>query len=310
MSDLAYTIKENDRSIEQIRDKEKFYDFNPVYPRNLSQKYIDFSDEVLLNQPIIGNFAYKPATPNIGKIKSSGKLWKELGIDLQDVEYIKEGNDNLKFKGKFDEKFCKALDISSPLDIPIKFIDDYLETHVDALHITMKDTGNIIIFKKVFLPKLEDKINSVIYAHELTHAELNDAGGGIKEYIHKETIPIFVEQLFADKINPETFELCRNNRLATVAAGIEEMKNNKKMNFKTRIELETYLISTFQAMNLSNVYFGSNDKVKREMINYLNRLFKGEAITEDMLEQFDSQFDGIEPSLKNLQKIKKIKNTF
>jgi len=304
MSNLSYTIRKNDSSIKEIREKEEFYGMEQTNPRSFSDKYIDFSNEVLLNQNIIDNFVYERGTPNKDKIRSSGKIWSELGIKLQDVQFVKEENKDLEFEGRIDKRFCDALEISSPLNIPITFIDNYLDTYVLTLHISMKDC-NSVVFRKVFLPKLEDKINSVIYSHELTHTELNDAGSGIKKYINKETIPIFIEQLFADKIDQRTLELCRNNRFATVAAGIEEMRTNKKLSFKSRIDLETYLISTIQATNLANIYFESNKKIKKEMIKYINKLFTGELKTEDMLEHFDSSFDEIEPSLKKLQKIKK-----
>ena len=298
--EYEYTLNETDHSISKIREKEEFYGLELSEPMIFPKKMGDLSKEIFSDKKIMDNFEYPTDTQNESVIRESSRLWDELGFDIHEVSYY---GIPFKFKGKADEEFIKAVTNGSPFDIPFKFVDDFNKTTVSADRIRFTK-GNAIVFKHVKLPKLRDDINSTIYAHEIAHVELDTAGSGVESIKNYETMPIFMEQLFADKLDSKgtLLEQSRNHRLAYMAAAINMLKNNEEMDFEKRITLEMDIISTIQGIDLFNKYKASSKKERKEMIDNINRLFSGDYLVEEMLGKYNSHFDKVEPNLKTLVK--------
>ena len=296
---FEYNKKNNDLSIEVLREKEKFFDMEEASPIIYSDSLHDLCYEIFCDNNIINNFEFKEDKKNIKYVLNSKKIWDNLNINLKDIVYLnKEYNFN-KFKGILDKEFSSSLIVDSPYAIPISFVDNFYDTQIVATHLTLR-TGKCVIFRNILLPMFEKKVNSVIYAHEITHTQLENVLGGAKNITNTETLPMVIEQLFADKYN--ILELIRNNRLIYLALGINELINNKDMDFSKRITFDTYITSTFQSFDLANKYFNGNESVKKEMISYINSIFEGNKDTEDMLDKFDANFDSLEYKLSKILK--------
>ena len=295
-----FRMREDDKTIDRLRDFEKDYGLIPSLPEKYDKKYLDFAYEVLDDKSIIGNYQFSMEGFDEAYIRNSSKIWKQLGLKLEDVQYFKKGFEDLYYgTGQVDEDFVRTINIGNPTNITVRYIDDYLQTGVDKLRFTIS-RGSGDIFRRIDLPRFEKRITSSIYAHEITHVELIDAGGGIGSYKNKEVLPIVIEELFSDKLG--VLELSKNNRFATLGQAIIDMSKFPEMDFKTRIDKETYLHSILQAMSIANVYFNGNNKIKREIIRDINDVFTGDMITEDMLDKYDSNFKDIEPKLKVLKR--------
>ncbi len=301
--EYEYTVSETDHSISKIREKEEFYGLEIAEPMIFPKKMGDLSKEIFSDKKIMDNFEYTTDTPNESVIRESSRLWEELGFDIHEVSYY---GIPYKFKGKADEEFIKAVTNGSPFDIPFKFVDDFNKTTVSADRIRFTK-GNAIVFKHVKLPKLRDDINSTIYAHEIAHTQLDTAGSGVESIKNYETMPIFIEQLFADKLDSKgsLLEQSRNYRLAYMAAAINMLKNNEEMDFEKRITLEMDIISTIQGIDLFNKYKAASKKERKEMIDSINRIFSGDYLVEDMLGKYNSNFDLFETNLNTLVKKRK-----
>lgn len=296
---FEYNKKDNDLSVDFLRDKENFFDMEEVNPIIYSDSLNDLCYEIFCNNNIIDNFEFKEDKKNIKYVLNSKKIWGSLNINLKDIVYLNKEYDFSKFKGILDKEFLSNLNVDSPYEIPISFIDNFYDTQIVVTHLTLK-TGKCVVFRNILLPKFEKKVNSVIYAHEITHTQLENVLGGAKKITNIETLPMFIEELFADKLN--VLELIRNNRLIYLALGINELIKNKDMDFYKKITFDTYITSTLQSFDLANKFFSGNENVKKEMISYINSIFNGNKNTEDMLGKFDSNFDSLDYKLNKILK--------
>ena len=303
--DFSYDIKNDDNSIYFVRNKENFFGYDKTYPTLFSNNLIGLFYEIVSNKEITENFEYSKKGRDIRFVKASKRLWKELEIELQKVQYIKPSLnfDEDKFDGVMTKEFCDGLAFDYPTKIPIVYVDDYLKVNSNPIFLE-GDKYNAILFRSISLPKVEKKINSCIYAHEITHTEQDYAGGGIKKVTNAETLPIFIELLFSNKIDESSIvtDQIKNRRLVFLASTIIELIENKEMNFERRIKLETYLISIIQALDLYNKYCESDERTKKEFIESINKIFTGEMLVEDMLNNYDSNYYNVEPKLKVLKR--------
>jgi hypothetical protein len=304
-NDFSYKIKDDDKTLLFIRHKEEFFGYDNVFPNDFSKELINLKDEIMASKEIIENIDYSKSNRDLRYVKNSSKIWNELGINLQKVQYLNPNYnfDEKSFDGYLPIDFYKSLITDYPTKIKINSIDDFKEIGFDALYLEF-EKHNSIIFKYISLPKINKIINSSIYAHEITHVEQENAGGGITKITNEETLPIFNELLFGTKLDESDLIINQiiNRRLSNIANDVIKLLNEKNISFAERLNIEKYLISTIQGIDLFNKYKDGNEKIKNEFINYINLIFLGEKVVEDMLNKFDSNFKDIEPNLKVLKR--------
>lgn len=303
--DFSYDLKNDDVTISFIRNKENFFGYEKSEPTLFPNSFYDLALEIISDDKIVSNYEYSKIGRDSKYVKRSKRIWNELGINLLKIQYISPSLDFdvNKFDGRITKEFYDKLIYDYPTKIPIKYTDNFLDVSVNGVFLEF-EKYNSILFKEIYLPKLEKKINSCIYAHEITHVEQDNACGGVNKITNMETLPIFIELLFGNKIeeNGIVTEQIIKHRLVFLASAITELIKNKEMNFERRIKLETYLISIIQAIDLFNKYKNSNEKNKKEFINYINKIFNGEKHVEQMLDNFDSNYSNVEPKLKVLKR--------
>ena len=296
---FVYNKKNDDDSDRIVREKENFFEMersNPIiYPDSLN----DLSDEILNDKKIMDNYKFDKKKEKRKYVLKSKKIWKELNIKLEKVTFLKSEYDSKKFNGVLDKEFMNSLLIDYPYYIPISFTDNYLETQASTFQLTLK-SGKCVVFKNILLPKFDKKVDSFIYAHEITHTQIENKSGSSKFITNSETLPIVVEQLFADKL--DVLELNRNNRLQCLAIALKELVTNKDMDFCTKITYDTYITSILQAIDLFNKYLSGSNYIKKEFINHINLIFNGEKNIEDMIDNFNSNYGEIDYKLSKLLK--------
>lgn len=302
-TDFSYNIRKDDKSRLIVKYKEDFFGFDHVEPTNFSRDLINLKDEIFNEKELLNYLEFDNALVNSWYLKKKAKTWDELGINLQKIQFIspKYDMDDLDFYVKTINEIYPLLEPNLPTKMPIKFVDKFLDTNMIAFYLEFLK-HNSIIFRRINLPKIDRKVCSCIYAHEITHIEMENAGGGITKITNGETLPIFIELLFASTIDKETKEKIFNHRLIYLAGTIGKLLKEKNLDFEKRIKLETYLISIIQGIELFNKYNEGNDKVKLEIIKSINDIFLGEILVEDILNKYDSNFLDVEPKLKVLKR--------
>ena len=86
-----------------------------------------------------------------------------------------------------------------------------------------------------------------------------------------------------------------------MARDISEL-GRKHCNYLDSINSSTYIQSRLESINLANIYFEGDERIRKEMCEYINQIFKGNRCVEEMLEHYDSQLEAVP---KTLEKIKK-----
>lgn len=301
--EFYYEIKGDDKSINIIRRKEKFFGYETSNPTIFSKSIKNLALEIYADSDIMSDFEFAHLNRDSKFVKASKRIWKDIGIELQDVQYFKEDIDESLFDGKITSEFCSKLALDSPTKIPIRYIDDFLLARSMGMYLEFQK-HNAVLFKEILLPKVEKEVNSCIYAHEITHAEMDNAGGGINKITNMETLPILIELLFSNKIvdNNSVKDKLLRHRLAYLAGAIAEIITDKNMDFERRIKLETYIISIIQGVELYNKFEESNDEGKQDIIDHVNKIFNGKSLVEDVLDQYDCHYSLVKPKLKELKR--------
>jgi hypothetical protein len=301
---FQYKIDENDETINQIRYKEKFFSYDEVLPTNFPNSIKDLADEITNDKDLMIDYDFSTNNHDLNYVKSSSKKWNELGINLQEIQCFKPDFNFKKYENNFyvDKEFCEGLICTLPTALPINLVNKLQEVTARACYLDFPKY-NAVLFKDILLPIVDKRINSCIYAHEITHVEMENAGGGINKLTNSETLPIFIELLFSNKI--EDGAVTNNiikHRLAYLSGAINRLIQEEKMDFQKRIKLETYVISIIQAINLYNKYMEGNDNIKKEFIHKINNIFMGKRNTEDLLSKYDSNYMEVEHNVKTLKK--------
>ena len=141
-----------------------------------------------------------------------------------------------------------------------------------------------------------------LYHHEIAHTQL-DSWKSCNNLLDLETLPILIEEIFASKIDASgrTLEKLRNIRLLELIKFLFIYMATPNMAYSNRIASDGYIKSILQAISLMNIYLTGSGSMKKEIQNYINRIFAEQASVQDMLNHFHSNMD---ETPKVLQKLK------
>lgn len=301
-NDFSYKVKSGDVSRLKILSKEEYFGYDHVEPTVFKREIVNLKDEIYNEKELMNYLDFDNGFVNSWYVKKNNYKWKELGINLQKVQFIKPGFNLGKdgFLGKTIKEFYHGLDFDYPTKLPIYFVDDFQKTSFKADYLEFSN-HNSIIYNSILLPKVDRKICNSIYAHEITHIEQENVGG-VKKITNIETLPVLIELLFADKTDIITRKKILNHRLIYLAGTIVKLLKEKDINYALRIKLETYLISIIQGIELFNKYNDGNELIKKEMIDYINEIFLGDNTIENMLDKYESNYNEVNLKLKSLKR--------
>ena len=170
----------------------------------------------------------------------------------------------------------------SPLDIPIIFKKDFKSLGLVFPHFN----GSEVFFENILLDtKLNGNIVS-IYAHELVHTQVEKNLYELCEnYFDREFLSIFVELVSSYYCSYIYNKDAINKRLRL-------LKHNIKMVMESAdIESACYMISTLKAFHLYDVFLNSTEEVRKEILNFIEEIFKENNSIGAFSEKFDINFD-------------------
>ena len=303
----SYIVNPYDTTHLGIRRKEHFYGMVPYEPVSFDNSYLNFKYEVLQSKKIVDNSTIPDYAYDQSFVRESAALWNRLGIRLRSVPILTDRYDITKFNGYVTQDFVNAIEVGSPLQIPTFYLPGGLEVSYSYTINTNLYGRNVSICTNINLPQMNRRAVSAIYAHEITHMQMYNAGGGALRITNDETLPIMMEEIAADMIDGsgETFTLIRNNRMHHIANSIETLKSNNTMTVYQKMQFDDYIISGIQGINLANIYLLGDINLKREMIGDINRVFSGDMVTEEILDKYDSNVSDIPKRVKALTRYKR-----
>lgn len=306
---LSYTIIEGDPTIQDVRYEENFFGYESSNPLSLDSSFIALFDEIAEDKSILyaENFFRLGASKKF--VKDSIKLWETLGINLQPIDILDERFPVEDGDFMITEEFNDSIITDHPKKMPIHLRRSPRGRKMDAEtnYITMESTtgkveDNSILYSNIILPNINNVLTSSIYAHEITHSQTNrkDQCGNL---LNIETLPILIEEIFCCKLDNSLKSAIRirNLRLLWFAKNLYQIMAIKNMAFSSKIEFDTYIKSTIQAIKLSNIYINGSANTKKEIQSYINRIIAEEASLMEMLNHYEANFEECNHTLKDLK---------
>ena len=286
-----YKIKKDDKSIESIKKDEIFYNYLSTKLNKFDSSFEDLYYYILDDDEV--SLCYKYPKKNFNKkyVLDSINLWKTLGINLHDINVFKlfrNGSHVVIYdSGVFDS--FKSVDPSC-LKVNFKHITQW-DSKVISKEILSDDYKNII-FNEIVVPKVDKKLASTIYAHEISHTQLMSSNGGGLSIFNEETLPILMEFIFAENLDNsrKTLKYVNNERLICIRNFINNLTLGNKMSYEFRVMCEKYIISSLNAIELYRLYRNFSNNQKKEMLKDINNIFEGEKNIEDMIDKYNVNY--------------------
>lgn len=296
-----YIYKQDDDSYNIVETDEKFYNYDRTILHRFDKTYEELYHVLLDDDEIAFNYIYPKNNFDKKYVLRSINVWKSLGINLHNLNIFKlfrTGNmiviSSRGLLGSYTNKDCRKLKLDFQ-DIP------QWESKLILKEIDEEDFKSLV-FNKIILPKVEKKLASTIYAHEMTHAQMMVYEGGTNSIFNEETLPILMELIFADELDPSinTLKLVNNERLISICKFIDILSRGNDVKYSDRVTSEKYIVSSLQAIELFKIYSLSTTRGKKEMLEDVNNIINGFNIVEDMLDkyQIDYEYTAKRKSLK------------
>lgn len=304
-----YSEIEGDPTKQEILEKERFYDYDASKPLILDSTYKDLYNSIIDDKDILFLEHFFGCHVSKKLLKSSISIWDDLGIELYEIGMIDKSYGSVTEGGfTITQEFIDAIKFAHPYELPISFNRGKKgKLYCQVESISIEATSNnpedkFVLYTNIDLSSLDSKITACFYGHEITHTQLYSKRS-CKSLLDIETLPIFIEEIFASKIDVSgnTLEKLRNLRLLEIARYLYAYSTIPNMDYSSRIELDTYIKSTLQAIQLVNIYLTSNKNIQKEIQNYINRIFSEQSSVQDMLNQFNANIDEVPKSLKKLK---------
>ena len=297
-----YNLDLTDKTIEEVTEEEKFYGYDKSLIHSFDSTYESLYNDISKDDDIQYHYIYPSFGFDENYVRRSIKLWKELGINLHDLVIIKRFK-NVDKLTAVNRKFFKSISTENPSKLKLSF-KNIIQTDSELKLLRVNDPlYKGIVFDRINLPKLEKKLVSTIYAHEITHTQLETRNGGTNSYFNIEMIPIFMEYVFASvqKEPKISLSFVQNERLKSIFNFLCEMGLSDRVPYSRRITCEQFLISSIQAIKLFDVYYRGNESIKKEILEDINKVFDGRIIVEDIINKYGVSYDNGENNLKKLK---------
>ena len=181
---------------------------------------------------------------------------------------------------------------TTPFELKTVLVENF--NPLGKVHFGRSD--NITYFEDITLDNNLGTNLVSFYAHELVHTQIEKNMYTLLEnYFDREFLSIFIELVISnycnDIYNHNTFE----KRLEILKYQFDFYKNNRINNL-----VRSYLVSSFKAFHLYDIYLNSSTEMKKEILNDVERVFKEEITIGILLNKYEIDYD-------NSKKIKYLK---
>ena len=283
------------KEIEDDEDKAVILAFKDAFgylkaePREYNDDYLSLMEQIRESREL-SNVKAPKGLFDRKKVENSISYWNALNICLHDVAIL--SSDEAKVKRVHPSKipivYGKGQGAYLSIGIPL---DDESEIKEPCI-------------EKLFIAKEKTFLSVGSYNHELTHSQLISVKGICEDILNSEALPIFMEMIFStffDK-SGKAFDILTRSRLMDVGERLNLIITEPVLSYEERVTSDYYIQSIIVSANLLNIYYGSSECVRREMLDDVNSVFSGRRTVEDMLKKYDSDIDSIPKDLKCLRK--------
>ena len=181
----------------------------------------------------------------------------------------------------------------APFDLPLR-LGNYDSVFNGSLSIEIMGIPHtdflrdlFIAFPEIFIDSTIGDLSPLVYAHELTHTQIESTKNACHDYQNCELISIFNEKLFALELDPTGTLLkeIEKRRFKSIKKNIEKLLNSSEYSPFELFKSSFYINSALKATHLFDKYLQSDEEGKRRIINGIQRVFDGEISVENLLEE-------------------------
>ena len=186
---------------------------------------------------------------------------------------------------------------------PFNTIVDYQYKYSGGLVNSNPATIDGVERKVTLLISLKEKpilISIPIYAHELTHTQVDKNVETLENFFNKEVLSIFIEKVCSFHFREDMFDEMELFRLCDLKYCLDHYMNYKDKHMTDRYKNRSYVDGTFKASHLFYIYLNGNSYLRKEMLKDVGKVFNEEITVEEFL-----RFYGI--TLENSKDIKYLK---
>ena len=171
----------------------------------------------------------------------------------------------------------------SPFDLRVETEKEFIPLG----QVISDDKGKTTYFKRITLDRnLGTNIVS-IYAHELVHTQVEKNNHIVLDnFFDREFLSIFIELVIGDFCNDIYEHNAFEERLEILKKEFEIYRNNRKDDVA-----RSYLVSSFKAFHLYNIYLNSSTEIKKEILANVERVFKEEINIGIFLNKYEINYD-------------------
>ena len=209
------------------------------------------------------------------------------GIDLNENEL--EVDDLLKIYDEING-FSRYID---PFDLKVCFCkkSGLIEGELISSFYDTVRNGEIVTdisFDKINMSSICTIVTPCVYAHELTHTQLQSNRGIVKYYENLECLSYFVQlvvglDLSEDEDTLRMMEKFIKVELIRLITGIEK---NMAKNDDDLYDTGKYLNSTLKALKLFILYYNGSKLMRLDMLNRVQKIFDGDMYLEELLDYY------------------------
>lgn len=295
-----------DESKKKVRAQERFHGFDKTRLIKYGEQFKTFKEEcdadLVLKQ--YGQVFCQPTS--ISVVRESYQLWDALGINIHDIPFLDLGFSFMDESIDITEDMLTDVKLVDPYELPI-VISDAQNGYIGGLvSFQMFDSLSIVnktLFLGMFLPAFGNDFTSCAYLHEVSHSQIINANAHGKDMLNREVIPILIEQIVAGKLDDrlDLLRRVRYFRINCMASNLSSLLT-LEIPYESRVQVDTFIKSTIEAIKLANIYFSSKVDGQKEMLSYINSLFAGKRNVDDMLQFYDIDYQDFD--LASLRKIR------
>lgn len=298
-----YEINPNDESIKIVENDESFYNYDKTNLHNFDKSYEELYSDILNDDRIVENYIYPKENFNKKDVLDSILLWKKLGITLHDVNVFKKlRSDN--FFVLYNRGVLNSYEMKDPAFLKVDFKNiPQIDSSTRIVEINEKNYKDVA-FKKIVVPKVDYRLASTIYAHEMSHVQMVSKDGGTNNIMYEELIPILMEFIFADKIDYSSFTLkyVKNERLMCICNSLNLLAMGNKLSYLNRVTMEKYIISSIYAFKLFEMYYDGSIETRKEILHDINEVFDGNIVVDNMINKYNLDLEDKEKTIKLIKR--------
>lgn len=225
---------------------------------------------------------------------------------VYDLEYIFDDIKDIMTGYKEDPEFVKLFKLidfmvekRDPFDMPIAreyfdnpFSGELVNSIVGAPSLDYADKSRIV-FSGVTLDMILSDMSAPIYAHEITHSQVDSVKGACRNYQNMEVLSIFNEKLVAMELDPslELLKKMEQFRAYSLANNFIMLNFQDEFDDETIEKASAYIASTLQANHLFDRYLNGSEEERHFITDGIQRVFDGESTVEDLLSDNNVSFE-------------------